>query len=276
MKANTSTTNRIDRLFSKRQESDRLMSIFVTAGFPEIESSAELVCRLADSGADLIELGMPYSDPLADGSTIQQSSQAAIENGVNLDTIFSIVRQIREKSEVPIVLMGYINPILHFGIQEFAEQAAKAGVDGLIIPDVPPEEADELHQASEHYGLDLIYLIAPNTSDKRMQFIDNQSSGFVYCVSVTGVTGAREGESVAQSVTRFIDRVKANVTKNPVLIGFGIKTHDDAMSISKRVEGFVVGSAVINIIHQHYPKTGWIDKTAEFVSHLKHGNGSIQ
>ncbi len=271
MQPQTSTTNRIDRLFLQRKESDRLMNIFVTAGFPEIETSAELVARLADAGADLIELGMPFSDPLADGPTIQYSSQVAIENGVKMDTTFDIVRDIRKKSEVPLVLMGYINPILHYGTTEFVEQAADAGVDGLILPDVPPEEAEELHQQCEKHGLHLIYLIAPNTSDSRMQFIDAQSSGFIYCVSVTGVTGARDGESVAESVKRFIDRVKTNVKRNPVMIGFGIKTHQDAMDISERVEGFVVGSAVINTIREHYPNPSWIDKTSEFVHNLKWG-----
>lgn len=276
MQAHTSTTNRIDRLFSNRKESDRLMSIFVTAGYPEVDTSAELVSRLADAGADLIELGMPFSDPLADGPTIQYSSQVAIENGVNMDITFDIVRQIRKKSEVPLVLMGYINPILHYGIEQFVKKAAEVGVDGLILPDVPPEEAEELHQAAEKHGLHLIYLIAPNTTDKRMQYIDSQSSGFIYCVSVTGVTGARDGESVAQSVKRFIDRVKSNVTINPVMIGFGIKNHSDAMDISQRVEGFVVGSAVINTIREHYPQAGWIGETAKFVHILKYGFSSTQ
>lgn len=269
-------SNRIDRLFLNRKESDRIMSIFVTAGFPERETSADLVCKIAESGADLIELGMPFSDPLADGPTIQYSSQVAIENGTDMDATFDIVRQIRKKSEVPVVLMGYINPILYYGVERFAERAAEAGVDGLILPDVPPEEAEEIHSASEKYGLHLIYLVAPNSTDERMQFIDQRSSGFVYCVSVTGVTGARDGESVSQSVERFIDRVKSNITKNPVLIGFGIKTHEDAMQISERVEGFVVGSAVINCIRRHYPNPDWVTKTTEFVKQLSSGGKQIQ
>lgn len=263
--------NRIDRLFANRKDPDRIMSIFVTAGFPEIETSDQLITALSDAGTDLIELGMPFSDPLADGPTIQYSSQVAIENGTDLDTTFEIVGQIRENSDVPLVLMGYINPILHYGIERFVENAVKSGVDGLILPDVPPEEADELKAAAEENSLHLIYLVAPNTSDERMQFIDSQSSGFVYCVSVTGVTGARDGESVQQSVKRFIDRVKQNITRNPVLIGFGITTHEDAVQISERVEGFVVGSAVINQIRKNYPNSDWIMKTADFVRSLKSG-----
>ncbi len=268
--------NRIDRLFANRMEPEKIMSIFVTAGFPDIQSSAQLVTALSDAGADLIELGMPFSDPLADGPTIQYSSQVAIENGTDLDTTFEIVEQIRENSDVPLVLMGYINPILHYGIERFVENAAKSGVDGLILPDVPPEEADELKAAADQNRLHLIYLVAPNTSDERMQVIDDQSSGFVYCVSVTGVTGARDGESVQQSVKRFIDRVKENITRNPVLIGFGITSHEDAVQISERVQGFVVGSAVINKIRENYPKPEWIMKTADFVQSLKSGESKTQ
>ena len=265
-------TNRIDRLFEARQESDRIMNIFVTAGYPELGTSAELITRLDQAGADIIEVGMPFSDPLADGPTIQNSSYVAIQNGTDLHAVMDIVKQVRQSSEVPLVLMGYINPIMHFGVEQFIEAIAEAGVDGLILPDLPPEEATELHAAAKQHSIRLIYLVAPNTSDERMQFIDSQSSGFVYCVSVTGVTGARKDGSVAQSVESFIDRVKTNITRNPVLIGFGITSYEDARQISERVEGFVVGSAVINNIREHYPAPEWMEAAAKFVGSLKHGD----
>jgi len=150
--------------------------------------------------------------------------------------------------------MGYINPVLRYGVEAFCEDAAEAGVDGLIIPDIPIEESGILKDEADKKGLPIIYLVAPNTSDERMRKIDEQSQGFVYCVSVTGVTGAREGDEVAKSVQRFIDRVKQNVTRNPKMVGFGIKSHEDAQRIAADMDGFIVGSALIDTIREHYPE----------------------
>lgn len=247
------------------------MSLYITAGFPDQSSTVELVLNLEKSGADIIELGMPFSDPLADGPTIQYASDIAIQNGVDLDSIFEMIKKVRRESSIPIVLMGYINPILYYGLEDFCKKASESGADGLIIPDVPIEEASELDKLAKENGLDLIYLVAPNSKDDRMKLVDEKSSGFVYCVSVTGVTGSRSGEEVAVSVARFKDRVMQNVVKNPVMIGFGIKSYEDAKKIAGDVDGFIVGSALIETIREHYPNKDWMDKTLNFVKRLKFG-----
>jgi len=266
---------RIDHLFAKHDNSSKIMSLFLTAGYPDLESTVELVLGFENNGADLIELGMPFSDPLADGPTIQYSSNKAIENGITMDKIFGMVREVRNSSEIPIVLMGYVNPILRYGLDKFCRIAAETGVDGLIIPDIPPEESSLIQKKAKKNNLSLIYLVAPNTSDERMKRIDRCSEGFVYCVSVTGVTGARDGEEVSRSVNRFIDRVNANITKNPGMVGFGIKSHEDAVRISDRVRGFIVGSALIDTIKNHYPEEGWKENTFAFVKSLKYGKQSL-
>lgn len=247
------------------------MSLFLTAGYPDLESTVDLILGFEENGVDLIELGMPFSDPLADGPTIQYSSNVAIENGITMKKILQIVEQVREQSQIPIILMGYINPVLRYGVEQFCSDAAAAGVDGLIIPDIPIEESGIIENEAENHGLPIIYLVAPNTSNQRMRKIDERSQGFVYCVSVTGVTGAREGEEVAQSVRRFIDRVKKNVTQNPKMVGFGIKSHEDAQQIAEDMDGFIVGSALIDTIREHYPADGWKDEVFAFVRTLKYG-----
>lgn len=264
--------SRIQALFDGKQTSDKIMSLFITAGYPDLDSTADLILGFEKNGADLIELGMPFSDPLADGPTIQYASNVAIENGITMKKIFQIVRDIRKQSDIPIILMGYINPILRFGVEEFCAEAAESGADGLIIPDAPLEESAVISKPAKQNDLDMIYLVAPNSTDQRMKQIDRESSGFVYCVSVTGVTGARSGEEVADSVGRFIERVKTNVTRNPKLVGFGIKNHEDAQVISKEVDGFIVGSALIDTIRKHYPNKNWKQNVFNFVKNLKFGN----
>jgi tryptophan synthase alpha chain len=247
------------------------MAMFITAGYPEPAVTPDLVLALEQSGVDIIELGMPFSDPLADGPTIQYSSEVAIEQGTDLGMVLSMVKEIRKSSEIPIVLMGYINPILHYGIDTFFKEASEAGVDGFILPDVPVEESALVEEYCTQFGMSLVYLVAPNTTDTRMKLIDSKSNGFVYCVSVTGVTGARDGDKVAQSVEKFIDRVKNNITENPVLVGFGIKSHEDAMRISKGLNGFVIGSALIDTIRKNYPNSDWLDQVRLFVKTIKFG-----
>jgi tryptophan synthase alpha chain len=261
-------SNRINDVF-KRAGDRKVMSLFVTAGYPTIEDSADLILGFVRSGADLIELGMPFSDPLADGPTIQESSNVAIANGTNIHIIFDIVREVRRHSEVPIILMGYINPIIKYGIETFCTDSAEAGVDGFIIPDLPADEHDMVSRYSDGLGISMIHLVAPNTSDERMRLVDSLSNGFVYCVSVTGVTGARDGKQVSDSVNMFIDRVKSNVTRNPVLVGFGIKSKEDADKISAKVDGFIVGSALIQAIEANFPNSDWKDQVYKFVESLR-------
>jgi tryptophan synthase alpha chain len=268
---NIKSTNRINQLFTHRKDDAKIMSLFLTAGYPDLKSTADLILGMEENGAELIELGMPFSDPLADGPTIQFSSTKAIENGITMAGIFEIVQQVRKKSDIPIILMGYLNLILQFGVQRFCQEANISGVDGLIVPDLPPEESSLIEESARKNDLAFVYLVAPNTSDERMQLIDSKSGGFIYCVSVTGVTGAREGDEVSQSVNQFIDRVQRNITRNPVMIGFGIKSHGDAKKIAARANGFIVGSALIDTIREYYPSKGWKEKVFEFVKQLKHG-----
>lgn len=268
----TVLNNRLKDLFENRDSSDKVMSLFITAGYPDIESTADLILGFEKNGADLVELGIPFSDPLADGPTIQESSYRAIQNGITVDKILDIVKTVRKKSELPLILMGYLNPLLHYGVERFCRNAAEAGVDGLIIPDVTIEESSVIQKPATDNGLSLIYLVAPNTSSERMRKIDQASDGFVYCVSVTGVTGARDGGEVARSVQLFINRIKENVTINPGLIGFGIRSHADAVRVAEQVEGFIVGSALIDVIRSNYPDKGWKDSVFKFVKELKYGN----
>lgn len=274
--------------------SDPVMSLFLTAGFPTLEDSLDLILGFEQNGADIIELGMPFSDPLADGPTIQFASQTAIRNGVTISWILDLVREVRKHSSIPIVLMGYLNPLLRYGADRMIRDAADAGVDGFILPDLPVGEMPSIRESIREHGMDLIQLVAPNTSAERMREIDRQSSGFVYCVSVTGVTGAREAEEVSKSVDRFIDRVIENVALNPKMIGFGIKNHENAMQVSKRVDGFIVGSALVEQIratamadgHANHAENGqpvadsvetmssgdWKEELFRFVRHLKFGD----
>jgi len=265
-------TSRITSVFEQKKEDEKIMSLFITAGYPDLDSTVDLILGFEENGADMIELGMPFSDPLADGPTIQYASNVAIENGITMKKIFEMVREVRKSSEIPIILMGYINPVFRYGVEAFCRDAEESGVDGLIIPDAPLEESSIISESAEKHGLEMIYLVAPNSTDTRMRMVDEQSSGFVYCVSVTGVTGARSGEEVARSVERFIERVKSNVTKNPKLVGFGIKNHEDAMIISEQVDGYIVGSALVEQIRKEYPGKDWKQNLLYFVRELKFGN----
>lgn len=262
--------NRITRKFEEKG-SEKLMSLFLTAGFPDLESTVDLVLGFEKNGADVIELGIPFSDPLADGPTIQYSSDIAIANGISVDKILEMVAEIRKHSEIPIILMGYMNPVLRYGVKAFCEKAASVGVDGLILPDIPVEESALIEEEAKQNNLPIIYLVAPNTTNERMKLADSKSDGFVYCVSVTGVTGARDGNVVSKSVASFIERVKTNVTINPVMVGFGIKSYDDAQSIASNADGFIVGSALIDVIRKSYPDKNWKTDTFSFVHSLKFG-----
>ena len=268
----TIKTSRTQALFSNRTNDDKIMSLFITAGYPDLDLTVDLILGFEENGADLIELGMPFSDPLADGPTIQYASNVAINNGITMKKIFEMVREVRKSSEIPIILMGYINPILRYGVKEFCRDAKDCGVDGLIIPDAPLEESSIISVSATEHSLDMIYLVAPNSTDKRMRLVDEQSAGFVYCVSVTGVTGARKGEDIVKSVERFIDRVNANVTKNPKMVGFGIKSYEDAQLIAEKMDGFIVGSALIDTIRKEYPNKEWMENVFLFVKELKYGN----
>ncbi|MBN1398333.1 MAG: tryptophan synthase subunit alpha [Bacteroidetes bacterium] len=242
--------NRIAPLFhSLKEKNNKALTLFITAGYPKKNSTVPLALRIAESGADIIELGMPFSDPLADGPVIQTSSQQAIKNGITLKLVLAQVKEIRKHCEIPLILMGYLNPILHYGENKFFADAKKAGIDGIILPEVPLEESARFLSLNRKYNLADILFVSPATPEKRIREIDKTASGFIYCVSTTGVTG----KSNIGNIGSYIKRVKKNAVKNPVLVGFGIKTPADARNIARHADGIIIGSALIKKITQKEP-----------------------
>jgi tryptophan synthase alpha chain len=226
----------------KNNSSEKVLSVFLTSGFPNKGSFIELALKVLDAGADMLEIGFPFSDPLADGPIIQHSSQVALENGVNLKTTFNFIKEIRKHTNKPLIMMGYANPVLSYGIKKFSDDAKVSGVNGVIIPDIPIEEYDNFFNGSFD-GLDKILLITPTTSVERISLIDNKSSGFVYCVSVSGTTGIRNINK-SESID-FIKKTRSVVKKNKTLVGFGISNKEDAKAYAPYCDGVIVGSAVI-------------------------------
>lgn len=237
--------NRIDKKFSSlRAKGEKALSLFITAGYPKIDSTVELVLRLERAGADLVELGMPFSDPIADGPVIQTSSAVALKNGVTLNRIFGYVREIRKRSEIPLVLMGYLNPILAYGIERFFVTARNAGADGVILPEVPYDECSRFRKHFRANHLAQILLVTPTTSPVRIEAIDALSSGFLYCVSTTGVTGSGSRAPARD----YLRTVRRHALKNPVLVGFGVSTPRDAAALASHADGVIIGSALISEI----------------------------
>jgi tryptophan synthase alpha chain len=230
-----------DRLSLRAGRKEKALACFVTSGFPNQKSTVPLVLEIADQGADIIELGMPFSDPLADGPVIQHASHTALQQGATLGKVLAHAKSIRRASDVPLVLMGYLNPIMKFGAEKFFEEAASAGVDGLILPELPYEETDRYRELFDRTGLANILLVTPTTPSERIASIDRASEGFLYCVSSTGVTGSA-GQKIAK---QYIRRVKQTARKNRVLVGFGIATPDDARSAAEYADGVVIGSALL-------------------------------
>jgi tryptophan synthase alpha chain len=239
--------NRISQtLDSLKTRNEKALVCFLTAGFPTLDATVPLVLELEKGGADVIELGMPFSDPLADGPVIQQSSQTALRQGITLDRILSYVKQIRMSSEIPLVLMGYLNPILSYGSENFFIAAANAGVDGIILPELPLEESRGYKTIFKRTGLVQILLVTPTTPPERIGLIDRASHGFLYCVSSTGVTGATKKVQNGS----YLSSVKRNAKINPVLVGFGIKTPNDVRRTARIADGVIVGSALIQKIEK--------------------------
>jgi len=236
--------NRIDELFSRKQ--NKVLNVYCTAGYPQLDSTVPIMVSLQKHGADLIELGMPYSDPLADGPVIQASGSQAIANGMGIDVLFGQLGNMRDKIDVPVVLMGYMNPVLQYGFEKFCAAAAKVGIDGLILPDLPIFEFDsEYGDIMKKHGLHFIFLITPETSDERIQQLDARSTGFLYAVSSSSTTGTDKSFS---SLQPYFERLNNLDIKNPILIGFGIKdkaTFDDAC---KYANGSIIGSAYIKAL----------------------------
>ena len=238
---------------------------YVTMGYPALESALELVPALVEAGADLIELGVPFSDPLADGATIQASSQHALANGMTLALCLDQAEVLRGQGiGVPLVMMGYYNPILQMGIEIFADRAAVVGIDGAIVPDLPPEESDALRKALHRRAIDLIFLLAPTADEKRIKDVVGRASGFLYLVSLIGVTGARDHLPV--ELEGFVNRVRA-ATDLPLAVGFGIGTPEQAGRVARIADGVIVGSAVIRSLAVEQP----VASASAFVRGLREG-----
>lgn len=259
-------------LVTSRERNQKLLSLFLTAGFPQLDATLPLLKLLDDSGADLIELGIPFSDPLADGPTIQRTSQIALQNGATLKKVLEMAAAVKSKLRSPLILMGYYNPILQFGPEAFAQTASEAGVQGLIIPDLPPEESLVFREIVGQMGISLIYLVAPNTSQQRLQLIDELTTSFIYTTSIIGVTGARA--NVADSAREFLQNLRSQV-RHPVLVGFGVSNAMEARTLAEFCDGVIVGSALLEQIEKNALTTDGLKKTGQFIRELRHGlNGA--
>ena len=254
-KAPAANGGRIARRFAALREAGRAgLATFFTAGDPDLATSLALIKALPAAGADLIEIGMPFSDPMADGPAIQAASLRALKAGGSLRGTLALVRDFRAgDQDTPIILMGYYNPIYRYGPEPFARDAAKAGVDGLILVDLPPEEEDELRPAADKAGLALIRLVAPTTGPERLGMLLERASGFIYCISITGVTGTRSAKAIDVAAT--VEGLRAR-TSLPIVVGFGIKTPADAAAIARVADAAAVGSALVQALADRLDKKG--------------------
>ena len=253
---------------------EKSAGIFLTNGYPDPSATLPLLRAIDEAGADFLELGMPFSDPLAEGLPVQRASERALRHGVKMRDTLRTAEAFRSASETPIVLMGYLNPIHRYGIRNFCRDARSSGVDGLILPDLPPEESGLVEDEARDAGLDLIFLIAPNTTETRMRAVDSRASGFVYAVSVTGLTGSSLG--TADAVAAYLQRARGLITRNRLLVGFGIRTREDAEKLSRDIDGFIVGSALINLVERLWDDGSLDDgdrlaRVRAFIQELKYG-----
>jgi len=239
---------RISERFKRlRQQGKKAFIPYVMAGDPSLERTREVVLLFEECGADIVELGVPFSDPLADGPTIQRAAERALKNAVTLKKVVSLVRDLRQTTQIPLILMTYFNPVFKYGTEEFIRDAASAGVDGMIIPDLPPDEAGDFIRLSRKAPLDTIFLLAPTSTEDRIKKVSKASSGFIYYVSITGITGASllfDGsmDLLISNIRKFTDK--------PVAVGFGVSTPDDAAAIAKISDGVIVGSAIVKTLHE--------------------------
>ncbi len=236
--------NKLDELFSIKK--NRLLNIFCTAGYPRKESTTDVILALQKHGADMIEIGMPYSDPIADGPVIQQSNMIALQNGMNMSLLFEQLNDIKEQIRIPIILMGYLNPVLQYGMEKFCEDASRAGVSGIILPDLPMYEYETYYSSIfKKQGLHFIFLVTPETSNERIKKADKLSRGFLYAVSSSATTG---GVGQQCSPEDYFERLQAMKLKNPVLIGFGISDKESFKRACSYASGAIIGSAYIKAL----------------------------
>jgi len=257
--------NRIEQTFKRLKRSGQAALIpFIVAGDPDLEATEALVIQMAESGADIIELGLPYSDPLADGPTIQAASQRALQKGVNLEDLFGLAKKLKEITP-PLVLLTYFNPIFRYGLKAFAENCQRSGIAGVIIPDLPPEEARPWIEEARKLGVDTIFLAAPTSPPERIRWVSKVSRGFIYYVSITGVTGVRG--KLPEELRSAVRRIKEG-SKKPVAVGFGISTPEQAKEVSRFADGVIVGSAVVKIVEEEAGNEGLIHRVGDFISSL--------
>jgi tryptophan synthase alpha chain len=236
--------SRITEVFSSGHKA---LIAYITAGYPDIKATPEIARALAGSGVDIIELGIPFSDPLADGATIQKASHLALQRGVTPKACLETAEEVRRKIKTPLIFMTYYNPILNYGLLEFCRSCTMAGINGLIVPDLPPEEGTELEAITRQHGLDMVYMLAPTSTEARIREAGKRSRGFIYLVSLTGVTGARE--ALSTELEDFVKRVKEK-TKQPLCVGFGISSAEQAGRVAASADGVIVGSRLIELIEE--------------------------
>jgi tryptophan synthase alpha chain len=235
--------NGIDPVFN--QPAHKALIAYITTGYPSVEATLKVVPLLAENGCDIVELGIPFSDPLADGTTIQKASYHALQNGVTPKLCLDLAGQLRQVVDIPLVFMTYYNLVLGYGLEEFCSAGNKSGIDGLIVPDLPPDEGSELETITRRQGLNLIYLLAPTSTEERIRLVTQKSRGFIYLVSVTGVTGARD--KLPPGLEAFVARVR-RATSKPLCVGFGISTPEQAGQIAQIADGVIVGSQIIQLM----------------------------
>lgn len=252
--------NRLTKLFENYREN--LLTVYFTAGYPKLDDTKTIICSLAESGANIIEIGIPYSDPLADGPVIQESGMAAIDNGMTLQVLFKQLTDIRTKTQVPLILMGYFNQLLQYGVDKFLDDCVKTGIDGLIIPDLPLMEYEQFYKDKlTQRNISISFLITPQTEESRIHKVDALSTGFIYVVSDSSITGTKTGISNQQ--ISYFERIKSLQLKTPQLIGFGISDRESYLTASKYANGAIIGSAFI----KHLKGKNEVDKaTADFIN----------
>jgi len=244
----------MNRINQKLKEDKKLLSIYFTAGYPSLNDTVRVIEDLEKSGVDMIEIGLPFSDPLADGPTIQASSTLALKNGMTSEILFEQLANIRKTVSIPLIIMGYLNPMMQYGIEAFCAKCKEVGIDGLIIPDMPVNVYHEQFQAIfEKYGLINVFLITPQTSEERIRFIDSISNGFIYMVSSAGTTGAKSSFGNVQS--DYFDRIGDMKLKNPQVVGFGISNRETFLQATKKAKGAIIGSAFIKHLSNNGTKT---------------------
>ena len=258
---------RIQQKFTDlRKKGEKALVAYLTAGDPDLETTMALITSLDAAGVDVLEIGVPFSDPTADGPTIQAASQRSLQKGTTLSAIFHMLETVRTLTEIPIVLFGYYNPIFIYGPERFAKQAKKSGVDGILVVDLPPEESRELRQYTDRADIDFISLIAPTTSSERIGKISQKATGFLYYVSITGVTGTQK--PVVSDIKREMNRIREQTTM-PVVVGFGISTPEQAAEIAPYADGVVIGSAFIRLIEEHRDKNNLVNIMFSYAKNIK-------